>query len=178
MYYWCSNFIDQGFLGGAEIKNLPANPGDARDASLIPGSGRFPGEGNGNPLQYSWLENSMERGAWQATVHKVAKSWHNLGNEQQQQQEFMTHDHCSNSYTYRKWKSESEVAQWCLTFCDPMDCSLSGVSVHGIFPGKNTGVGCHFLLQGIFLIQGSHPGLPHCRQMLLLCEPPGKIIYI
>ena len=42
---------------------------------------------------------------------------------------------------------ESEVAQSCLTLCDPMDCSLPGSSVHGIFPGKNTGVGCHFLLQ-------------------------------
>ena len=42
------------------------------------------------------------------------------------------------------------------------------------FPGNNTGVGCHFLLQGIFPTQGSNPGLPHCRQMLLLFEPPGK----
>ena len=43
------------------------------------------------------------------------------------------------------------------------------------FPGKNTGVGCHFLLQGIFLTQGSNPGLPHCRQTLLPSEPPGKV---
>ena len=46
-------------------------------------------------------------------------------------------------------------AQWCLTFCDPMDCSPPGSSVNGIFPGKNTGVGCHFLLQGIFPTQVS-----------------------
>jgi len=45
-------------------KNLPANAGDSRDVGLIPGSGRAPGEGNGNPLQYSCLENSMDRGAW------------------------------------------------------------------------------------------------------------------
>ena len=47
------------------------------------------------------------------------------------------------------------------TLCDPMHCSLPGSSVHGIFPGKNTGVGCHFLLQGIFQTQESNPGLPH-----------------
>ena len=52
------------------VKNLPANAGDG---GLIPGSGRSPGEGNGNPLQYSCLENSMDRGAWWATVHKVTK---------------------------------------------------------------------------------------------------------
>ena len=51
-------------LGG---KNLPANAGDLRDVGSIPGWGRFPGEGNGNPLQYSCLENPMDRGAWQAT---------------------------------------------------------------------------------------------------------------
>ena len=57
------------------VKNLPANAGDAKDVGLIPGSGRSPGVGNGNPLQYSCLENSMDRGAWWATVHGAAKSW-------------------------------------------------------------------------------------------------------
>ena len=56
------------------VKNLPASAGDARDAGSIRGSGRFPGEGNDNPLQFSCLENSMDRGACQATVHRVAKS--------------------------------------------------------------------------------------------------------
>ena len=55
------------------VKNLPANAGDAQDGGLIPGSGRSPGIGNGNPLQYSCLENSMNRGAWWATVHRVAE---------------------------------------------------------------------------------------------------------
>ena len=50
--------------------------------------------------------------------------------------------------------------------CNPMDCSPPGSSVHGDSPGKNTGVGCHALLQGIFPTQGSNPGLPHCRQIL------------
>ena len=56
------------------VKNLPANAGDIRDMDLIPGLGRSPGEGNGNSLQYFCLENPMDRGAWWATVHGVAKS--------------------------------------------------------------------------------------------------------
>ena len=56
------------------IKNLPANAGDRRDAGLIPGLGITPGGGHGNPLPYSCLENPMDRGAWQATVHRVAQS--------------------------------------------------------------------------------------------------------
>ena len=56
------------------VKNPPANAGDVRDMGLIPGSGRSPGGGHGNPLQYSWLENPMDRGASWATVHRVAKS--------------------------------------------------------------------------------------------------------
>ena len=58
------------------------------------------------------------------------------------------------------------VALLCLTLCDPMDCSLPGSSVHGDSPGKNTGVGCHALFQGIFPTQVSNPGLLHCRQIL------------
>ena len=56
------------------VKNLPPNTGDIRDVSSIPGSGRCPGRGNGNPLQYSYLEQPMDRGTWQATVHEVAES--------------------------------------------------------------------------------------------------------
>ena len=56
------------------VKNLPTNARDAGDAGLIPGWGRSPGVGNGNPLQYSCLENPMDRGAWRATVHGVTKS--------------------------------------------------------------------------------------------------------
>ena len=57
---------------------MPANAGDVRDAGLIPGSGRFPGGGNGNPLQYSSLEYPMDRRDWQATVHVAATSWTQL----------------------------------------------------------------------------------------------------
>ena len=62
----------RGFPSGSVVKNLPASAGDA---GLILGSGRSPGEGNGNPLQYSCLGNLMDRGAWWATVHEVTKSW-------------------------------------------------------------------------------------------------------
>ena len=67
----------QGFPGGAMVKNLPANAGDAWYASLILRLGRSPEVGNGNPLQYSCLENSMNRGTWKATVHRIAKGGHN-----------------------------------------------------------------------------------------------------
>ena len=59
-----------GFLGGSVVKNLPANAGDA---GSIPGMGKSPGEGNGNPLQYSCLGNPIDREAWCATVQEVAK---------------------------------------------------------------------------------------------------------
>ena len=62
----------QGFPRGSEDKASARNAGDQ---GSIPGSGRSPGEGNGNPLQYSCLENPMDGGAWWATVHGVAKSW-------------------------------------------------------------------------------------------------------
>ena len=54
------------------VKNLPANAGEIKDLGLIPGSGKIPGGGHGNPLQYSCLENPMDRGAWQAMVHSIA----------------------------------------------------------------------------------------------------------
>ena len=65
------------------------------------------------------------------------------------------------------------VAQSCPILCDPMDGSPPGSSVHGASPTKDTGMGCHTLLQGIFPTQGLNPGLPHCRGSLL-SEPPGK----
>ena len=66
--------LEKGWVlpGGSVVKNLPANVGDA---GSVPGSGRPPGEGNGNPLQYSCLGNPMDREVWQATVHGVANSW-------------------------------------------------------------------------------------------------------
>ena len=64
-----------GSPGGSVVKNLPANAGDAGDPNAISGWGRSPGGGNGNPFQYSCLENSVDRGAWCAPVHGVTKRW-------------------------------------------------------------------------------------------------------
>ena len=72
----CLNHF-RGFPGGSNGKESACNAGDP---GLIPGSGKSPGEGNGSPLQYSCQENSMDRGAWWATVHGVAKSQTQLSN--------------------------------------------------------------------------------------------------
>ena len=65
------NIVD--FPGSSVVKNLPASAGDIRDMGLIPGSGRSCGGGHGNSLQYSCLENPMDRGRWWATVHRVTE---------------------------------------------------------------------------------------------------------
>ena len=65
--------------------------------------------------------------------------------------------------------------QSCLTLCDPIDDSLPGSAVPGILQASNTGVGCHFLLQGIFLTQESNPGLPHCRRTLYRLSHQGSL---
>ena len=77
---WSRDQTWVSFPGGAVVKNPSAYTGDVRDAGSIPGSKRSPGKGNGSPLQYSYLENPMDRGAWQVTVHEVAKSWTQLSN--------------------------------------------------------------------------------------------------
>ena len=100
-------------------------PGDsesaynAGDPGLIPGSGRSPGEGNGNPLQYSCLENSTERGAWGAIVHRAAKSQIQLSD---------WHFHFTLKFQF------SSVTQSCLTLCDPMNRSTPGLPVHHQLP--------------------------------------------
>ena len=81
--YFCHTL----FPGGAVVKNLPACAGDVGHAGSVPGLGRSPGEGNGNLHYYSWLKNSMDRGAGQATVSGVAKS----------QMGFSTHTHYKNN---------------------------------------------------------------------------------
>ena len=62
-----------GFPGGSVVQNEPANAGNTGDTGSIPGLGRSPGGGNGNPLLYSCLENPMDKGAWRATVHGITK---------------------------------------------------------------------------------------------------------
>ena len=70
----------EGFPGGAVVKNLPATVGDTRNVGLIPEWGRYHRVGNGNPLQYSFLKDSMDREAWRPTVHRIAKTWTQLSN--------------------------------------------------------------------------------------------------
>ena len=101
------------------VKNVPVNEGDVRDTGSIPGLGRSPGKGNGNPVQYSCLENSMDRGAWQATVHGAAKSGTWLSD--------WTH---TRTWVNNESLQFSSVAQSCPTLCDPMDCSMPGFPVH------------------------------------------------
>ena len=64
-----------GFPGGTNGEELPASAGDIRNVGSIPGSGRSSGKGHGDPLQYSCLQNPMDRGAWWDMIHRVAKSW-------------------------------------------------------------------------------------------------------
>ena len=74
LHLWMLPSPEFDFPGGSVVKNLPANAGDTRDTGSIPESGRSPGEGNGNSLWYSCLENSMDRWTWRVTVHGVIKS--------------------------------------------------------------------------------------------------------
>ena len=88
------------------VKNLPANAGDVRDAGLIPGLGRSPGAGHGSPLQYSCLENPMDRAAWRATVQSLA--W-----EDPLEENMATH---------------SDICAWRI----PMDREAWWATVHGV----------------------------------------------
>ena len=83
------------------VRNLLANAGDAGVTGSIPGLGRSPGEGNGNPLQYSWLENSMDRGIWQATLHGFTKSRRQLNTYPHTHTETHTHTLCYMVGLYR-----------------------------------------------------------------------------
>ena len=82
---WAVMGIIPDFPGGPVVKNPPANAGARGDVGSVPGSGRCPGEEDGNPLQYSCLGNPMDREAWRAAVHGVTKSWVQLGNWAQTQ---------------------------------------------------------------------------------------------
>ena len=135
-----------GFPGGSEVKASACNAGDL---GSIPGSGRSPGEGNGNPLQYSCLENPMDGGAWWATIHGVAKSRTRLS------------DFTSLCFQF------NSVAQSCPTLCDPMNpshqaslsitnsrSSLRLTSIESVMPSS------HLIL---------------CRPLLLLPSVPSSI---
>ena len=128
---------------------------------------RSAGGGTGNPLQYSCLKNPMDRGAWRATVHMVAKNWTLLSDWA-----------CTVNLKCCVWVYSKVLQLYvcvlCLvtrsspTLCDPMVCRPPGSSVHEDSPGKNTSVGCHALPQGIFPTQGSNLGPLHCRRILTI----------
>ena len=84
-----------------------------------------------------------------------------------------TNEHWTKLNEYDKASGACLAAQSCLTLCDPMDCSPPDSFVHGDSPGKNTGVGCHVLLQGIFPTQGLNPGLLHYRGILYCLSHQG-----
>ena len=78
-WHWLYSPLLRGFPGVSVVKNPPANAGNTGDTCSMPGSERFPGVGNGNPLQHPCLESSMDKRAWRATVHGVTKSQAQLG---------------------------------------------------------------------------------------------------
>ena len=148
-----------------------------RDVGLFPGSGRYTGGVQGNPLQISCQEHPMDRGASRATVHRVTKNWTQL--KRLSMHTWYISLSMKNSWKwmillsifslnfFHQWhcRNSSVVAQSCPTLCDPVDCSLPGSSP-GDSVGKNTGVDSRSLLQGIFSTQGSNPCLLICQQIL------------
>ena len=111
-----------GLPRGLSGKEFTCNAGDT---GLIPASGRFPGGGHGYPLQYSCLDNPIDRGAWQATVHRVAKS--------QTQLKWLSTHACMHVCMYIDRHICTRMhAQSCQTLCNPVDYSQPGSSVHEI----------------------------------------------
>ena len=118
------------------VKNPPANTGDVRDESLIPGTGRSPGEGNGNPLQYFCLENPMDGGAWRAMVHRVAESWTCL-----KQLSTHTHTHTHTRINHPHFLKGNQYSQ---RECQHSYDYFLGPGYEGPRIRKNS-VGCHKL---------------------------------
>ena len=121
-----------GFPGGSVVKNLPV---DAGDVGSIPGSGRCPGGGHGNPIQYSCMENSKDRGGWQATIHGVADSRKPLGDLT------TTINYSHNAVHYIPAAAAAAMSlQSCPTLCDPIDGSPPGSLIPGILQARTLGL--------------------------------------
>ena len=158
---------------------------------LIPGSGRLPEVGTGNPLQYSFVENSMDRGAWWATVHGVARVGHNWVTEQILTYNWSPRRERENRQEKNVWghnhqyfpSSISSINFCCCCCCVAKSCPAL-LQLHGLqlarlfcpwnFPGKDTAVDCRFLLQGIFSIQELNSCLLHWQADSLPSKPPGS----
>ena len=145
------------------VKSPPASTAGIRDVGLIPGLERSSGEGNDNPLQYSCLENLIHGQGnlagyrpWgpQKRTHLDKKSRDQVGIKKPEVQK----------------ESRSVVS----SSLRPLGLKPTTLLCPWDFPGKSTGVCCHFLRQRIFLTQGLNPGLPHCRQTLYQCLHPNK----
>ena len=150
--------LSLGFPGGSDGKEFACN---MADPSLIPGSGRCPGEGNSSPPQYSCLEKSMDRGSWWAT-----SPWDHKGSDTT---EWLTHFCLSlmQKWSEVKWSESHSVVS-------------DSLQPHGLYSpwnssGQNTGVGSLSLFQGIFPTQGLNPGLPHCRRILYQLSHQGSL---
>ena len=190
-----------GFPWGWVGKEPACNTKDGRDMGLIPGSGRSPGGGHSNSLQYSCLENPMDRGAQWTTVHRsqrVRHDWSDLAQHSTL---------CVKHWIKPRNLMVEEKLAWSLPSCNVLFVKLQksyelakisniseesksvshsvvfdSLQPHGLsptrllcpwnFPGKNIGLGSHSLLQGIFLTPRSNRGLLHYRQIFLLSEPP------
>ena len=140
-----------GFPAGSEGKESTRNVGDP---GLIPGSGRSPGGGPGYPLQYFGLKNPMDRGAWRAAAHGVAKG-------RTLRCRVDTNRTSQSAYSPAQRNSESEWGRSVLSdSATPWTVQAMGCSRPGCWRGSCS------LLQGIFPTQGSNPGLLHCRRML------------
>ena len=164
LYMW-------GFPGGSEVKVSASNAGDL---GSIPGLGRSPGEGNGNPLQYSCPENPMDGGAWWATVHGVAKSQTRLSDFTSPihltMKKWLMHESIQGSHSTSDYECELQSRKACYSFSRKygdnhiyfacmlsrsvmsrsLDCSLPGSSVHGISQARILEWAAIFLLQGLF----------------------------
>ena len=126
--FWTSILVRWGFPGGTMIKKLPANAGNVRDVGLICRSGRSPGGGQGNPLQYSYLENPLDRGRLQSMHLKtVGHDWSDLAHTVEAEAR-------PHPLLLPILVQFSSVVQSCLTLCDPMDCNTPGFPVHRQHP--------------------------------------------
>ena len=182
------------------VKSLPVSAGDA---SSIPGSGRSPGRGNGNPLEYSCLGNPMDRGAWWATVHGVTKGWTQLrdweneylylslvplsgtgvnlefgeGNQKEWPSGWsncVTNAHITNVYWVLDPVGHRGSHSVVSDSATPWTVAYQApLSME--FPRREYWSGLHSLLQGIFPTQGSNLGLRHCRQMLYHLSHQGSL---
>ena len=155
-FWWHSSRCFHIYITSQVVKNLLVSARDMRHLNLTAGPGRSPGGGRDNPLQYSCLENPMDRGAWWATVHSVTKNWTQLSNQ---------HLHFPQVTPFYREESKyfGELRYFCKvtkSLSESESCSVVSNSLWPQWlysswnsPGHNTGVGSLSLLQGIFPTQ-------------------------